>query len=103
MRGFDGTPGQVLALNNGGADNNFAVGQRHAHPVLGGRELIAHFLLDFTFQVLADFAIAFDRIVTGAIKQLSDYIGHRPVAALESQRAPVEVLVSDSIERPTED
>lgn len=27
-----------------------------------------------------------DRIVTGAIKQLSDYIGHRPVAALESQR-----------------
>lgn len=27
-----------------------------------------------------------DRIVTGAIKQLSDYIGHRPVAALETQR-----------------
>ncbi len=29
-----------------------------------------------------------DRIVTGAIKQLSDYIGHRPVAALETQ--PIE-------------
>ncbi|WP_254510741.1 hypothetical protein [Anatilimnocola floriformis] len=27
-----------------------------------------------------------DRIVSTAIKQLSDYIGHRPVAALESQR-----------------
>jgi hypothetical protein len=27
-----------------------------------------------------------DRIVTGAIKLLSDYIGHRPVAALESQQ-----------------
>lgn len=27
-----------------------------------------------------------DRIVTAAIKQLSDYIGHRPVAALETQR-----------------
>lgn len=27
-----------------------------------------------------------DRIVTGAIKQLSDYLGHRPVAALESQQ-----------------
>jgi predicted heme/steroid binding protein len=27
-----------------------------------------------------------DRIVTASIKQLSDYIGHRPVAALESQR-----------------
>jgi hypothetical protein len=27
-----------------------------------------------------------DRIVTGAIKHLNDYIGHRPVAALESQQ-----------------
>ncbi|WP_425615009.1 hypothetical protein NA78x_004897 [Anatilimnocola sp. NA78] len=27
-----------------------------------------------------------DRIITAAIKQLSDYIGHRPVAALESQQ-----------------